>query len=44
MLFVDPTGLSSFVACRLIALDKNPGVHRLIAKAVHDIQAGAGSL
>ena len=24
--FVDPAGLSSFVACRLIALDKNPGV------------------
>ena len=24
--FVDPTGLSSFVPCRLIALDKNPGV------------------
>jgi len=24
--FVDPAGLSSFVACHLIALDKNPGV------------------
>ena len=24
--FVDPTGLSAFVACRLIALDKCPGV------------------
>ena len=40
---VDPAGLSSFVACRLIALDKNPGVRpigigeivrRLIAKAI----------
>ena len=44
--FVDPTGLSSFVACRLIALDKNPGVRpigigetvcRLIAKAILSI-------
>ena len=24
--FENPTGLSSFVACRLIALDNNPGV------------------
>ena len=41
--FVDPTCLSSFVACRSIALDKNPGVRpigigetasRLIAKAI----------
>ena len=41
--FVDPSALSSFVACRLIALDKNPGVRpigvgetvrRLIAKVV----------
>ena len=41
--FVDPTCLSSFVACRLIALDKNPGIRpigigetarRLIAKAI----------
>ena len=44
--FVDPTGLSSFVACRLIALDKNPGVRpigigetvrHLIAKAILSI-------
>ena len=44
--FVDPAGLSSFVACRLIALDKNPGVRpigigeavrRLIAKAILSI-------
>ena len=42
--FVDPTCLSSFFACHLIALDKNPGVRpigigetarRLIAKASH---------
>ena len=24
--YVDPLGLTSFVACRLIALNKNPGV------------------
>ena len=24
--FVDPDGLSALIACRLIALDKNPGV------------------
>ena len=44
--FVDPAGLSSFVACRLVALDKNPGVRpigigeavrRLIAKAILSI-------
>ena len=41
--YVDPEGLSSFTACRLIALDKNPGVRpigvgevirRIIEKAV----------
>ena len=41
--FVDPTCLLSFVACRLIVLDKNPGIRpigigetacRLIAKAI----------
>ena len=41
--YVDPEGLSSFTACRLIALDKNPGVRpigvgevvrRIIGKAV----------
>ena len=40
---MDPRGLSSFLACRLIALDKNPGVRpigicetarRIVAKAV----------
>ena len=41
--YVDPEGLKSFVACRLIALDKDPGVRpigigevlrRIIGKAV----------
>jgi len=41
--FVDPAGLSSFFACHLFALDKNPAVrpidigevvHRLIAKVI----------
>ena len=38
--FLDPTCLSSFVACGLIAFDKDPGIrpgetaHRLIAKAI----------
>lgn len=41
--FVDPKSLSSFLSCRLIALDKNPGVRpigigdtarRIIAKAI----------
>ena len=41
--YVDPNGLSPFLACRLVALDKNPGirpigvcetVRRIIAKAV----------
>lgn len=40
--FVDPKSLSAFVACRLIALDKNPGVRpigihscrRIISKAI----------
>ena len=45
--FVDPAGLSSFGACHLIALDKNPEVRpigigeTLIAKAIlsiiHDV-------
>lgn len=44
--FVDPAGLSSFVTCRLIYLDKNPGVRPigigeavccLIAKAILSI-------
>ena len=42
--FVDPDNLSAFVACRLIALNKNPGVRpigvgetcrRIISKAIH---------
>ena len=41
--YVDPNGLSAFVACRMIALDKNPGVRpigigetcrRIISKAI----------
>ena len=41
--FVDPSAIAPFLACRLIALDKNPGVHpigigdtarRIIAKAI----------
>jgi len=41
--FMDPAGLAAFTACRLIALNKNPGVgpigigevcRRLIAKSV----------
>ena len=41
--FVNPQGLAPLLACRLIALDKNPGVHpigicetarRIISKAV----------
>ena len=53
--YVDPCGLSAFVACRLIALDKCPGisigetVRRIIGRAVarilsHDIQMAAGPL
>ena len=47
--YVDPVGLSPFLACRLIALDKNPGVRpigicetprRIIAKAVLFITRG----
>ena len=37
---VDPAGLSSFVACRLIALDKNPGVRPIgIGETVHRLIA-----
>lgn len=41
--YVDPTGLEAFVACRLVALDKHPGVRligigetlrRIVGKAV----------
>ena len=41
--YVDPKSLSSFTACRLIALDKNPGirpigvrevVRRIVGKAI----------
>ena len=41
--YVDPAGLAAFVACRLIALDKDPGVRpigigetclRIISKAI----------
>jgi len=44
--FVDPKSVSSFLACRLIALDKHPGVRpigigdtarRIIAKAILSI-------
>ena len=47
--FVDPVGLSPLLACRLIALDKNPGVRpigvcetarRIIAKAVLTVISG----
>ena len=47
--FVDPEGLSAFLGCRLIALDKNPGVRpigigeipqRIIAKAVLSVIGG----
>ena len=47
--YVDPAGLSPFLACRLIALDKNPGVRpigvcetarRIIAKAILLITRG----
>ena len=45
---VDPEGLAPLMACRLIALDKNPVARRIIAKAVlyvtrGDIQDAAGS-
>ena len=53
--FVDPRGLSAFVACRLIALDKHPGVsvgetsRRIVGRAIaasisDDIQDAAGPL
>ena len=47
--YLDPTGLSPFLACRLIALDKNPGVRpigvcetarRIIAKAILSVTRG----
>ena len=47
--YIDPVGLSPFLACRLIALDKNPGVRpigvcetarRIIAKAILFITRG----
>ena len=51
---VDPEGISALVACRLVALDKNPGIRpigigetlrRLIGKAILCIvQRTAGSL
>ena len=46
---MDPAGLSPFLACRLIALDKNPGVRpigmcetarRIIAKAILSVTRG----
>ena len=51
---MDPSGLSSFLACRLIALDKCPGInpsetaHRILAKAIlyvtnTNIQEAAGA-
>ena len=47
--YVDPDGLSAFLACHLVALDKNPGVRpigicesvrRIIAKAVLSVLRG----
>ena len=47
--YVDPVGISQFLACRLIALDKNPGVRpigicktarRIIAKAILSVTNG----
>ena len=47
--FVDPSGLSAFLACRLIALDKCPGVRpigicecarRIVSKAILSITKG----
>jgi len=55
MSFIDPTIISSLVACRLIALDKNPGVRpidvgevvqRIIALSIirSEIQCAAGPI
>ena len=50
---IHPDDLSTFVSCRLIPLNKNPGVRpigvgevprRIIAKAILDIQDAAGPL
>ena len=51
--FVDPSAIAPFLACRLIALNKNPDVRpigigdtarRIIAKAILDIQKAASTL
>ena len=44
--FVDPSGLTAFIVCRLVTLNKNPGVRpigicepirRIISKAIHKV-------
>ena len=43
-LLVDPNGLSALLACRLVALDKNPGVRPIgICETVRRIIAKAAS-
>ena len=42
-LHVDPMGLRAFVACRLIALDKCPGVRPIGLVKVHDRSMGRPS-